>query len=364
MKRIHLVMGARPNFVKVAPLYRALTCHTWADPILVHTGQHSDPNMSVDLFEDLQLPRPHIELHASGSTHAVQTAAIMMEYESVCLRERPDFVVITGDVNSSLAGCLVAKKLGIPVGHVESGLRCGDLTMPEEINRVIIDSVSDLLWTHSADATENLKTEGRAAHTRLVGNILIDSLEHMRLKNASTFKSRFQNNFGLVTLHRPANVDNAQSLQRIWNELLRLAQHLPLLFPVHPRTKARMQQFNLWDSAQNQTAIEILPPLPYSGFIHHLEHARLVITDSGGIQEEAAYLNVPCLTLRDCTERPITLTQHQNLLVSTETLVTEAKSILGNDRTAPSAFPLWDGKTSGRIADQIKSFFDSDCSAS
>jgi UDP-N-acetylglucosamine 2-epimerase (non-hydrolysing) len=354
MKLLHVV-GARPNFMKIAPLMRALARHPDAfQQVLVHTGQHYDSNMSQVFFDELDLPRPDVNLEVGSGSHARQTAQVMEKFEPVLLSCRPDWVVVPGDVNSTLACALVASKLGVRVAHVEAGLRSFDRSMPEEINRILTDQLSDLLFTPSRDADENLAREGiNPKQIFLVGNIMIDSLIHLLPKTEERWAA-LSNRFGiekfiLVTLHRPANVDEPAALRELFSALPALARDLTVIFPVHPRTRARIESLKM---SSDQPGLHLIDPLGYLDFLALQRNASLVITDSGGVQEETTYLGVPCLTIRPNTERPVTLTNGTNRLVEprAEAIVTAAREWL--DRGSKHDFPrpeLWDGHTAERI---------------
>ena len=357
---IHLIAGARPNFMKVAPLYHALIHEAWCNTVLVHTGQHYDADMSETFFQDLKLPTPHIHLGVGGGTHAEQTARIMVAYEKVCQQDRPDWVIVVGDVNSTLACTLAAKKLCIAVAHLEAGLRSGDRTMPEEINRIVTDAIADLLWTPSTDADENLKREG-IADTKIarVGNIMMDSYELLRTiieseRCAETLGLK-KEEYGVVTLHRPANVDDRESLITITDKLREISGLIPLVFPVHPRTRERLQQFGLLDPlVHGEPNLRIENSMGYLRFMSLVRDAKLVITDSGGVQEETTYLGIPCLTLRESTERPITITKGTNRLVSSDTLVPVLREILCGDYPRGVCPELWDGNTASRVVSSLR----------
>ncbi len=350
-KKIHLIMAARPNFMKVAPLYHALKKEEWAEPILIHTGQHYDKNMSDSILADLELPAPHHHLGVGSGSHAEQTGKTMIEYEKVCLAEKPDLVVVVGDVNATVACALVASKCGRPLAHLEAGLRSFDRTMPEEINRIVTDSISDILWTPSPDADENLIKEGidpKKIHR--VGNIMIDSLEMLRPKfEKIDVKETFgvePGGYGVVTIHRPSNTDNPEVLASLIKSLLQASELFPLVFPLHPRTKNALQRIGMLHELEQRDSIRLLEPLSYMRFMALLSKGRVAITDSGGLQEETSYLGIPCYTLRKSTERPITLTNGTNKLIEQSTLVSElhaAPPIIHKN------IPLWDAKTADRI---------------
>jgi len=360
--KIYLVAAARPNFMKVAPLW-----HAFAElpelfaPVLIHTGQHYDKNMSDVFLQDLGLPAPHVHLGVGAGTHAEQTGGVMIEFEKVCLAERPDLVLVVGDVNSTLAAAITAKKLWIPVGHVEAGLRSRDWEMPEEINRIVTDSISDLLFTPSPDADENLRHEGvPAAKIHRVGNIMIDTLVHSieKARDRAVFE-RFglaPGSYCLVTLHRPANVDDPASLDRLFAGMDEL--EIPIVFPVHPRTRKVMETAGLADRYGGEgSRLHLTEPLGYYDFLNLTMHARFVLTDSGGIQEETTFLGVPCLTLRTTTERPITITQGTNELVTLDDLPDQAARIVKGEGKQGSVPDLWDGRTAGRIVAVLREYF-------
>jgi UDP-N-acetylglucosamine 2-epimerase (non-hydrolysing) len=355
--RVHLVAGARPNFMKIGPLFHALRAMDWAEPVLVHTGQHFSPEMSDVFLQQLGLPEPHIHLRARGETHATQTAAVLVAYEEACLQHRPDWVVVAGDVNSTLAACLAAAKLRVPVAHVEAGLRSRDRQMPEEINRVAVDAIADLLWTPSADANENLAKEGVPPdRIEFIGNVMIDAFCQLEpLISAANTTSKLgltPHAYGLVTFHRPANVDNLESLSVIVAQLEQLQSEVQVVFPVHPRTRARLDQAALWQRLA-EAGVTLLPPLGYLEFMSLVRSAALVITDSGGVQEETSYLGVPCLTARTTTERPVTITMGTNQLVSLPQIASRARDVLSRPLSRPS-IPLWDGRAAERAATSLR----------
>ena len=347
------VVGARPNFMKAAPVYRALA-KTGVHQVLVHTGQHYDALMSDVFFQTLEIPAPDESLNVGSGSHAQQTAAIMSKFEPVVLARKPDVVLVYGDVNSTVAAALVCAKLGVRIAHVEAGLRSFDREMPEEINRLVTDQLSDLLFTPSPDGDENLKREGVAAEKIfLVGNVMIDTLVQFLPKAEELFgglKEKLSlDRFGLVTLHRPSNVDDEEVFLPMLQVLDDLSRDLPLIFPVHPRTRDRWSQ-QLKQCNPNLRTIE---PLGYLEFLALQKHASVVITDSGGIQEETTYLGTPCLTLRENTERPITIKAGTNVLIGRdwEKLREEFAKSLNGYRKRNGPIPLWDGHASDRIAE-------------
>jgi UDP-N-acetylglucosamine 2-epimerase (non-hydrolysing) len=364
--KLVLVAGARPNFMKIAPLVRAIDRHNEeAGPgfpgiryTLVHTGQHYDIEMSEVFFRDLGLPAPDMNLEVGSASHAVQTANIMVGFEKVCLREKPDWVVVVGDVNSTMACTLVASKLGIKVAHVEAGLRSFDRSMPEEINRLVTDALADLLLTPSADADDNLIREGMdAARIRRVGNVMIDTL----IKNLDSARQRCpyvrfglaEHQYVFVTLHRPSNVDKESVLSTIMEILSGLSGKMAVIFPIHPRTRKQMVAFSLLERAEKARRLILTDPMNYLDTIGLIDKARFVITDSGGVQEETTYLNIPCLTLRPNTERPITIIQGTNKLTSVESLVADIDYIL-NGYTPQGGIPeMWDGKAGERVVSEL-----------
>ena len=346
------VVGARPNFMKVAPVVAALSAKPGVAQTLVHTGQHYDRNMSDIFFRQLGIPEPDINLEVGSGSHAVQTAQIMMRFEDVVTQQPPDWVLVYGDVNSTVAAALVCSKLWIPVAHVEAGLRSGDRRMPEEINRLMTDQLASLLFTPSTDGDENLKREGITSDKiRFVGNVMIDTLVRLLPRTEQAKLPAFPDHYALVTLHRPSNVDEPDMLRQIIDTLTRVSQHLPVLFPIHPRTRKQLATHNITIPAGSR--FQLLDPVGYIEFLALQRNATIVITDSGGIQEETTYLGVPCLTIRENTERPITITMGTNILIGQdmERLEAEVHNVL-NGRAKPSQIPpLWDGKAGERIAD-------------
>jgi UDP-N-acetylglucosamine 2-epimerase (non-hydrolysing) len=356
--RVHLVAAARPNFMKVAPLWHALAEAPDFEPVLIHTGQHYDSNMSDAIFADLRLPAPHHHLGVGSGSHAEQTGGVMIAYEKVALQDRPDWLVVVGDVNSTAACAMVAAKLRFPVVHLEAGLRSRDRGMPEEVNRLVTDVLSDVLWTPSPDADANLAAEGVAAEriTR-VGNIMLDSFEMVRpMIEAARVASELglgKGKFGLVTLHRPSNVDEPAQLLALVETLIQVQRRLPLVFPVHPRTAARLAGAKLAGRLE-AAGVKLIEPASYIRFMSLVTEAAAVITDSGGVQEETTYLGIPCFTLRENTERPITVTQGTNRLVCPATLEAELAGAMR--RTAPPKVrpELWDGKAAQRCLHDLR----------
>jgi len=402
---IHLIAAARPNFMKIAPLFHALKKEPWAKPIIVHTGQHYDLNMSDAFFLDLQLPEPHIHLGVGSGSHAEQTGRVMMAYEKILLEHQPDLVIVVGDVNSTLACTLAASKItytarsglearmpggedarmlggrdadvpitedsapasqppSLPasrplVAHLEAGLRSFDRSMPEEINRIVTDSLADILWTPSPDGDENLLKEGIAKQKICrVGNIMIDSLEMLRDKiEADNTYEKYHlksGEYGLVTLHRPSNVDDAETLESLCRSLTSIALKCPLLFSVHPRTRKNLEEYNLLPILAEQSNLIMADPINYISFMNLVFNCRFVLTDSGGIQEETSYLGIPCLTLRPNTERPITIDQGTNQLCDPATVERFAFDIIEKSIKKNVEIELWDGQTAGRILQHIQ----------
>lgn len=406
-----LVVGARPNFMKIAPIIRAIKKHNGEhrtlniEPILVHTGQHYDYEMSQVFFQDLELPRPDIYLGVGSGTHAEQTGRVMIEFEKVLLREKPDLVVVVGDVNSTLACALATSKIQYTnsinsinptnpmnikgsrplIAHIEAGLRSFDRSMPEEINRLLTDAISNFLFTPSPDANDNLKREGIPEDKIfLVGDVMVDSLlfsleksketnilERLGLqKEQSTDNNRLTTDYCLLTMHRPSNVDDKDAFLRIIKALTEISKHIPVIFPVHPRTRKQIETFgfqyyfvNFSPNASrlrpHTRGIYLVDPLSYLDFLNLMAHAKVVLTDSGGIQEETTVLDIPCITLRDTTERPITLTQGTNVLVGNDTqkMIDEAFKILDGRGKMGNCPTLWDGRASERIVNTLREYF-------
>ena len=364
--KIIVVAGARPNFMKVAPLLHYIARHNRQRlngaptivPFLVHTGQHYDEKMSSVFFAELGIPAPDVNLEVGSGSHAVQTANIMTRFEPVCEREKPDWVLVVGDVNSTMACALVASKMHIRVAHVEAGLRSFDREMPEEINRLVTDSIADLLLTPSEDGNENLVREGvPMSRIRLVGNIMIDSLLANLDKVAqSTILSRLKfekRRFIYVTLHRPSNVDTKESLVSIMRAFADISRKMPVIFPMHPRTRARLTEFGIELGDSN---ITILDPVGYHDSLALTQSARCVVTDSGGLQEESTYFRTPCLTLRPNTERPITITVGSNRLIKTHEVFERLDEVLKGSETLGRTPPMWDGLTSERVIQALVNY--------
>jgi UDP-N-acetylglucosamine 2-epimerase (non-hydrolysing) len=372
--KLLLVAGARPNFMKIAPLVHAIQRHNerlssgragagpkLPPPIsytLIHTGQHYDEKMSEVFFRELGIPAPHFNLEVGSGSHAVQTAQVMLKFEPVLLAEKPDWLVVVGDVNSTVACTLVAAKLGVKVAHVEAGLRSFDRTMPEEINRLVTDAIADLLLTPSADADEHLQREGVAPHKiRCVGNIMIDSLiANLPQARQSGVLARLGLQAGqyvFVTLHRPANVDQREALAPITDGLLALAGRLPVVFPIHPRTRKMLDVHGI--NVAESPGLKLVDPVGYHDSLSLTENARLVLTDSGGLQEEATYFRTPCLTLRPNTERPVTISVGSNRLTRPDQLKADIDAVLALGPRLGRNPPLWDGQTAPRIIDALLS---------
>jgi UDP-N-acetylglucosamine 2-epimerase (non-hydrolysing) len=362
MKTIYLVAGARPNFMKIAPIVRALQAHGGLGFKIIHTGQHYDREMNDVFFEELGIPEPEIFMAAGGGSHAEQTAKIMVAFETLCQAERPDAVLVVGDVNSTLACSIVAKKLNIPVAHVEAGLRSGDMSMPEEINRLVTDSISDWFFVTEPSAVTHLQREGKAESAiHYVGHVMVDNALYQAEKlskadtseyETSAFKAEHTQNggrYGVVTLHRPSNVDDAAMMTRIAGALKQIATELPLIFPVHPRTRGNLDKFGI-DLGPN---ITLVGPQAYMAFLNLWKDAAVVLTDSGGLQEETTALGVPCITIRENTERPVTVDEGSNVLVGTDPvrIVAEASKVLRGEGKQGRRPHLWDGKAAVRIVE-------------
>lgn len=373
--RILHVVGARPNFMKIAPIMLEMSKYLdESEQLLVHTGQHYDYEMSKIFFEDLDIPEPDIHLEIGSGSHADQTGKVMIGFERVLFQEGPDLVVVVGDVNSTLACALASVKLNLPVAHVEAGLRSFDRTMPEEINRLLTDAVSDYLFTPSPDADENLKREGISEDKIfLVGNVMVDSLlsNLEKAKKSNILKKLglekgLAIDYALLTLHRPSNVDNKDAFLCTINALTEISKHIPIIFPIHPRTRKQIETFRLQkyfsflelnsiDSVNLTDSVNLIAPVGYLEFLRLQMNAKFVMTDSGGIQEETTVLDIPCLTLRNTTERPITISRGTNTLVSnhTEKIVKEAFKILDGQGKKGNCPDMWDGKAARRIVDVL-----------
>lgn len=360
--KIILVVGARPNFMKIAPIWQA--CKRQADqfdPILVHTEQHYDDKMSKIFFEDLALPKPHYQLGVGSGSQAVQTANVMVAFEPVVIGEKPDWVIVVGDVNSTVACAMVAAKLGVNVAHVEAGLRSRDRSMPEEINRLMTDAISDLLLTPSLDANENLRQEGiPKSRIHFVGNVMIDSLRLLECKaDASSVLDYVDvkaDQYAFVTLHRPSNVDDRTTLLGILNALDHVQRKIPLVWPLHPRTSKMVDLFKMREILTNMNNVRLIEPVGYLDALKLQKCAKLVLTDSGGVQEETTAFGVPCLTLRENTERPVTITEGTNTLVgvSTDRITEKSDQILGGQYKTGRIPDGWDGQAANRILEAIR----------
>jgi UDP-N-acetylglucosamine 2-epimerase (non-hydrolysing) len=370
--KIILVAGARPNFMKIAPLMHALKNHPTLEAILVHTGQHYDEKMSHSFFDQLNIPKPHINLEVGSGSHATQTARIMEKFEAVCFSEKPEMVLVVGDVNSTAACSLVASKLRIKVCHYEAGLRSRDREMPEEINRLVTDAITDLFITTSADASENLLAEGiLPENIHMLGNLMIDSLVS-HLKIASTQKLKLQDVTGnpldlswrtnatpyaMMTFHRPSNVDDEGSLRILVEEWLKTAEIIPIIFPIHPRTLGKLEQFKLFEKLTSSSNIFLTGPLGYLDFLKLVSESALVITDSGGIQEETTYLKIPCLTVRPSTERPITIWEGSNQLVLPGDIFNKSKRITEIPKSNYQVPNYWEGQAATRIINMLETYW-------
>lgn len=360
---IALVVGARPNFMKIAPIEREFSSRG-VETLLIHTGQHYDHNMSDVFFEDLNMRTPDIHLNVGSASHAVQTAKIMISFEEVCNEHKPEMVLVVGDVNSTIACTLVAKKMGIPVTHVEAGLRSFDMEMPEEINRILTDSVSDLLLTPSRDGDENLRKEGvEEERIKFVGNIMIDSLfDAVKRTEVRAFDIGVElptSGYGVITLHRPSNVDEPEVLKNLVEVISELSEEIEMIFPAHPRTKIRLDNNGLTTILDDNPRIHLIEPLGYLDFVTLISKSSIVLTDSGGLQEETTALGIPCLTIRENTERPITITEGTNQLVgiNPEMIRQGFANAFQSKGDADQPCPeYWDGKTASRIADAVLGF--------
>ena len=362
MLRIINVAGARPNFMKIAPVIEEMRRRSdRIEPLLVHTGQHYDESMSDSFFEYLQIPRPDINLEVGSGSHSEQTARIMIAFEQILLKHPPDWVVVVGDVNSTVAAAMAAAKMLVRVAHVEAGLRSRDRTMPEEINRVVTDALADLLLTPSLDANQNLLREGVSPEKiRFVGNVMIDTLyRNVERARSSPILDRLNlkaGRFCAMTLHRPSNVDDKRTLTGIVDALELICERLPIVFPVHPRTRDRLEQFGLSERISKRRSLILTEPLGYLDFLQLYSNSRLVLTDSGGVQEETTVLGIPCLTLRQTTERPITVTEGTNRVVGNDPEVIKREALAALEQPVrPARAPeLWDGHAAIRIVDAIE----------
>ena len=358
VRTVHLVAAARPNFMKVAPLWHALKASGDYAPVLVHTGQHYDSNMSAAVLADLGLPDPDFHLGVGSGSHAEQTGRVMIAYGEVAAANRPDWLVVVGDVNSTVACALVGTKLGIRTVHLEAGLRSRDRRMPEELNRLATDALCDVLWTPSPDADRNLFAEGiPATRIRRVGNIMLDSFEMSRpaIEDAALpgELGLGRGNYAVVTLHRPSNVDDPAQLRRLAEALVEVQASMPVAFPVHPRTAERLQAAGL-DGMLSAAGVRLIEPVPYIRFMSLVLGAGAVITDSGGLQEETTYLGIPCFTLRENTERPITVDEGTNVLATPDTLPALLATALGKGRAPPRRPEYWDGRTAERCLADLR----------
>jgi len=355
MKIINIV-GARPNFMKIAPIQREMVKHRQIHPVLLHTGQHYDEKMSKLFFEDLEMPQPDIYLGVGSGTHAQQTAKIMIEFEKVIEAKKPDLILVVGDVNSTAACSMVAAKMGVKIAHVEAGLRSFDRTMPEEINRIVTDALSDFLFVTEKSGMENLQREGISdKKIFFTGNVMIDSLVYFMQKaeNSDILHQLRLNGqpYVLITLHRPSNVDVRENFVNLLDAFAEIEKELSIVFPIHPRSRKMMHQFGLDKKASKMKNLKLLDPIGYLDFMQLMRRAKLVLTDSGGIQEETTYLGIPCLTMRENTERPVTIEIGTNILIGsdTEKVVTETKKILRGDVKNGMIPELWDGRAAERI---------------
>jgi UDP-N-acetylglucosamine 2-epimerase (non-hydrolysing) len=359
--KIACVVGARPNFMKIAPILEAMEKHPNLEPLLVHTGQHYDYEMSQIFFQELDIPKPDVYLDVGSGSHAVQTGKIMTSFEETVIQHKPDLILVVGDVNSTMACTIVGAKLCIPVAHVEAGIRSFDRTMPEEINRVLTDSISDYLFTPMPEADENLKKEGIPEEKiYLVGDVMIDTLIKYREKAASDAildeMELEKRSYALMTLHRPFNVDVKENFIGILNALAEIQKRTKIVFPMHPRTQARVKDFGLDDVISDMKNLIVIQPLGYLKFMALMINSGFVLTDSGGMQTETTVLNIPCLTMRENTERPETIRDGTNTLVgnNTELIIKESLKIL-DGKGKPGKYPdIWDGHAAERIAEVIK----------
>lgn len=372
MKKVVFVSGARPNFMKIAPVMRAFDNKKEFQSILVHTGQHYDHNMSHTFFDSLGIKKPDYDLEVGSGSHAIQTAKIMMKFEEVCLKEKPQMVLVVGDVNSTIAAGLVAKKLNIELAHIEAGLRSCDRKMPEEINRIATDSITDCFFTTEKEANDNLLSEGQSKNKiHFVGHVMIDNLfyqldqlDNVKIEdNIINLKKACGRKYACVTMHRPSNVDTKDGLEKLLKVIKKISEQVPVIFPCHPRTKKKIDEFSLngyfssFDKGDEEAqGIILLDPLPYNDFLYLWKDATLVLTDSGGIQEETTVLKIPCITMRENTERPITVEVGSNVLTGSDADKIYSYGIQAlNGQWKQSRIPeLWDGKASERIHQVVK----------
>lgn len=355
--KIISVVGTRPNFVKIASFIKETSKYKDIQNILVHTGQHYDEKMSNSFFRDLSIPQPDINLGIGSGSHAEQTAKIMVEFEKVLLKESPDLVVVVGDVNSTLACALTASKLNIKVAHIEAGLRSFDRSMPEEINRILVDQISDYLFITERDAEKNLLNENiNPNKIFFVGNLMIDTLL-MHKEKASNLKPIIKENYVVLTLHRPSNVDSKESLKNILEIISEIQSKIKILWPIHPRTKQKIESFNF--NIKGMKNLTIVEPLGYLEFMNAVINSKFVLTDSGGIQEETTVLNIPCITLRENTERPITIEKGTNYLtgINKDVILNTVNEILKGNKKKYQGIELWDGKAASRIVSILKNEF-------
>ncbi|MBM2829559.1 MAG: UDP-N-acetylglucosamine 2-epimerase [Gammaproteobacteria bacterium] len=360
--KIYNVVGARPNFMKIAPVMEQMKLRPELTPILIHTGQHYDEKLSKVFFDNLGLPEPDINLGIGSGSHAVQTAGVMIEFEKLCDRDMPDLVLVVGDVNSTLACSLVAAKLCIPIAHVEAGLRSRDRLMPEEINRIVTDAISDYLFTTSKDADANLLAEGIPMEKIFfVGNVMVDTLlkhrdQAVKLNYLKIINCKIkEGGYALVTLHRQSNVDDRETLAKIVAAIEYIQNQLTVIFPVHPRTKKQLQKYGMDRKLASLNGLVLLEPLGYLDFLSVMSGARVVLTDSGGLQEETTVLGIPCLTIRENTERPVTVSMGTNQLVGTDygRIISAVEKILEGNDIRGRIPELWDGRAAERIVDII-----------
>jgi UDP-N-acetylglucosamine 2-epimerase (non-hydrolysing) len=357
MKKVLNVVGARPNFMKIAPIHRLMVdSQNDFTPLLVHTGQHYDERMSKFFFEDLQMPQPDIYLGVGSGSHAEQTAKIMVEFEKICQEHQPDLILVVGDVNSTAACSMVASKLWIPIAHVEAGLRSFDRKMPEEINRLVTDALSDYLFTTEKSGDENLKREGvNSSKIHFVGNVMIDSLVYfIKIAEQSNILNDLKlssSEYALVTLHRPSNVDDPDNFKKILKAFKEIQEKVKIIFPIHPRTQKNIEALGLKDEVNELLNLHLLPPIGYLDFMKLMVNCKFVMTDSGGIQEETTYLGIPCLTLRENTERPITTEIGTNEIVGTDTdkIIRLTGEIISGNWKKGRIPDLWDGQAAQRI---------------